>query len=68
FYRSVDHGLRLFSGHAEGSLPNSESQLETLTELVSRWTPDHLHDQPLKDELAQIQGRTREFFDRVFGD
>jgi glutamate-ammonia-ligase adenylyltransferase len=67
FYRSVDHGLRLFSGHAEGSLPNSESQLETLTELVSRWTPDHLHDQPLKDELAQIQGRTREFFDRVFG-
>jgi glutamate-ammonia-ligase adenylyltransferase len=66
FYRAVDHGLRLFSGQAEGSLPNSESQLETLTELVSRWTPDHLQDQPLKEELAHIQARTREFFDRIF--
>ncbi|MEO7144605.1 MAG: glutamine-synthetase adenylyltransferase [Bryobacteraceae bacterium] len=67
FYRSVDHGLRLFSGHAEGSLPNSESQLETLTGLVSRWTPDHLRGQPLQQELARIQERTREFFDRIFG-
>ena len=66
FYRAVDHGIRLFSGHAEGSLPNSESQLGTLTELVSRWTPDHLHDQPLTEELAGIQARTREFFERLF--
>jgi glutamate-ammonia-ligase adenylyltransferase len=66
FYRAVDHGLRLSSGHAEGNLPNAESQLEVLTELVRRWTPDHLTDQHLKIELAQIQERTREFFDRVF--
>jgi glutamate-ammonia-ligase adenylyltransferase len=67
FYRAVDHGLRLSSGHAEGNLPNAESQLAVLTELVHRWTPDHLNDQLLKEELAQIQARTREFFERVFG-
>lgn len=66
FYRALDHGLRLLSGHAEGSLPKSQAQLEMLTELVSRWTVDHLHDQPLEMELAQIQDRTREFFDRLF--
>jgi glutamate-ammonia-ligase adenylyltransferase len=66
FYRAVDHGLRLLTGHAEGDLPAAGAQLETLTALVRRWTPDHLHDQPLPLELAQIQERTREFFDRIF--
>jgi len=66
FYRSIDHALRLSSGHAEGNLPSAPMQLQMLTELVSRWTPDHLHDQPLPDELAQIQRRTREYFDRLF--
>lgn len=66
FYRAVDHGLRIISGHAEGSLPNSESQRELLTELVRRWTPVHLHQQPLKDELVEIQTRTREIFERLF--
>lgn len=67
FYRAVDHGLRLMSGHTEGSLPESESQLKMLTELVCRWTPAHLHDQPLPVELSQIQVRTRDYFDRLFG-
>lgn len=67
FYRAVDHGLRVSTGHAEGNLPNSQSQLENLTELVGRWTPAHLHDQPIDIELAQIQTRTREYFDRLFG-
>ena len=66
FYRSTDHGLRLSSGHAEGTLPSSPLQLQILAELVSRWTPDHLHDQPLPAELKQIQARTREYFDRLF--
>ncbi len=66
FYRAVDHGLRVYSGHTEGSLPNSESQLEVLTELVHRWTPEHLNHQPLKTELSKIQNRTREIFDRLF--
>ncbi len=67
FYRALDHGLRVFSGHAEGNLPKSRMQLEALQQLVSRWTPEHLHDQPLDVELAQIQARTRELFERLFG-
>ena len=66
-YRAVDHGLRVYSGHAEGRLPQSPAHLETITRLVERWTPEHLHDQPLPDELAQIQSRTREQFRRLFG-
>jgi [glutamine synthetase] adenylyltransferase / [glutamine synthetase]-adenylyl-L-tyrosine phosphorylase len=66
FYRAMDHGLRVSSGHAEGTLPSTNSQIDNLDALVRRWTPDHLHDQPLDIELAQIQARTREFFDRLF--
>lgn len=66
FYRAVDHALRLSSGHAEGRLPAAQAQLEMISELVSRWTPQHLHDQPLPQEVAQIQARTREYFDRLF--
>ncbi len=66
FYRAVDHGLRVFSGHTEGGLPNAESQLSVLTALVRRWTPEHLNQQPLKDELSKIQNRTREIFERLF--
>jgi glutamate-ammonia-ligase adenylyltransferase len=67
FYRALDHGLRVLSGHTEGSLPRQAAVLEMVTDLVSRWTPEHLHDQELPVELAQIQRRTREFFDRIFG-
>jgi len=66
FHRAVDHALRVYSGHSGSSLPNSESQLEVLTELVRRWTPEHLNHQPLKIELSQIQRRTREIFERLF--
>ncbi|HVX65977.1 MAG TPA: hypothetical protein VHA11_05205, partial [Bryobacteraceae bacterium] len=66
FYRSIDHGLRVSTGHAEGRLPMNDAQLETLDHLVRRWTPEYLHDQPLDIELAQIRARTREFFERLF--
>jgi glutamate-ammonia-ligase adenylyltransferase len=66
FYRAVDHALRVYTGHAEASLPNSESQLQVLTDLVRRWTPEGRNGQPLKAELAKIQNRTREIFDRLF--
>lgn len=65
-YRAIDHGLRVLTGHAEGTLPKSPALRESLTALVSRWTPEHLHDQPLESEVAQIRERTREFFDRLF--
>ena len=66
FYRALDHGLRLYSGHAEGTLPNSETQLAVLTSLVQGWTPDHLNHQSLQAELTHIRNRTREIFDRLF--
>ena len=67
FYRALDHGQRLSTGHAEGSLPTSQAQFEVLTELVQRWTPAHLHEQPLDITLTEIRRRTREFFQRLFG-
>jgi glutamate-ammonia-ligase adenylyltransferase len=67
FYRAVDHGLRVFSGHAEGRLPNSQAHLDVLTNLVRRWTPEQLHDEPLPAELDQIRRGTREYFRRLFG-
>ena len=67
FYRAVDHGQRIVTGHAEGSLPTSQAQFEVLTDLVRRWTPDHQHQQRLDLTLREIRQRTREFFNRVFG-
>jgi len=66
FYRAIDHGLRISAGHAEGSLPSAPEQMRILTELVRRWTPEHLHDRSLDAKLAQIREGTRKFFDRVF--
>jgi len=67
FYRAIDHGQRILSGHAEGSLPTSQAQLETLTSLVKRWTPEHLHRQRIDATLHEIRVRTRAFFERTFG-
>jgi glutamate-ammonia-ligase adenylyltransferase len=67
FYRAIDHGQRIVTGHAEGSLPTSQAQFETLTDLVKRWTPEHLHQQRLDVTLREIRKHTREFFHRLFG-
>jgi glutamate-ammonia-ligase adenylyltransferase len=66
FYRAIDHGQRVATGHAEGSLPSSPAQLETLAGLVRRWTPPHLHEKPLDITLAEIRTRTRQYFNRLF--
>jgi glutamate-ammonia-ligase adenylyltransferase len=60
FYRALDHGLRLISGHAEGRLPKAESQLELLDDVLKRWTPISL------EQLPGIQSETRALFDRFF--
>jgi [glutamine synthetase] adenylyltransferase / [glutamine synthetase]-adenylyl-L-tyrosine phosphorylase len=67
FYRALDHGQRVSTGHAEGSLPKSQAQFEVLTNLVKRWTPEHLHGQRIDAALREIRGRTRDFFHRLFG-
>ena len=66
FYRAIDHGMRVATGHAEGRLPSNPANMATLTDLVHRWTPATLHDAPLPDVLKRIQRDTRAFFDRVF--
>ena len=66
FYRAIDHALRVYSGHAEGSLPVSEMQLEALTELVRRWTPERVADRSLPSALDEIRPETRRVFDRLF--
>jgi len=61
FYRALDHGIRIISGHAEDRLPKAESQRELLAEVLERWTPIRL------EQLEEIRTKTRELFDRYFG-
>ncbi len=61
FYRALDHGLRVITGHAESKLPGSDAQLEALNALLPRWTPIRLGD------LNRIRSETRGLFDRFFG-
>ena len=67
FYRAIDHGQRISIGHAAGSLPSAPAQLEVLAALVDRWAPPALQRQPLEAALQNVQRRTREFFNRLFG-
>ena len=66
FYRALDHGLRIATGHAEGRLPTSPAQIAVLTELVHRWAPPDAGETTLEARLAQYRHRTRQFFDRLF--
>ena len=61
FYRALDHGLRVITGHAESRLPGSDAQLDALSALLPRWTPIPLSD------LSRIRSETRAAFDRFFG-
>jgi [glutamine synthetase] adenylyltransferase / [glutamine synthetase]-adenylyl-L-tyrosine phosphorylase len=61
FYRALDHGLRVLSGHSEAKLPKSDVQRETLTALLRRWTPIPL------SELGEIRNKVGAAFDRLFG-
>lgn len=66
FFRAVDHAQRLYSGHPQGTFPESPTQMAVITDLVHRWTPDHLNHLPLAAQSQQIRHRTRELFDRIF--
>jgi glutamate-ammonia-ligase adenylyltransferase len=60
FYRAVDHGLRVLTGHAESRLPRAGQQLDALNALLPRWTPVPLA------ELDRVREETRALFDRYF--
>jgi len=61
FYRALDHGIRVLTGHAQDRLPSSEAQVEALRALLARWSPIPL------SEVDEIQSRTRSVFERIFG-
>jgi glutamate-ammonia-ligase adenylyltransferase len=61
FYRALDHGIRVLTGHAEAKLPSSEAHIEALSALLRRWTPIPLN------ALDEIRSRTRAAFERLFG-
>ena len=67
FYRAIDHGLRISTGHAEGRLPTSREQIGILTSLVHRWTPASLHEGSLATVSKRIRQETRTFFEGLFG-
>jgi glutamate-ammonia-ligase adenylyltransferase len=66
FYRAAEHGLRLATGHAEGTLPTSRFELDMLTELVDRWTTQYPRSGTLETELSTLQNSMRQLFDRLF--
>ena len=67
FYRAIDHGMRVWTGHAEGRLPTNPAQIAVLSELVRRWTPPGMLDGTLETVTKRIRRDTRAFFHRVFG-
>lgn len=67
FYRAVDHGLRVLTGHAEGRLPTNRAHIAVLTDLVHRWTPEELHKGSLAAVLKRIRQDTRVYFEHLFG-
>ena len=66
FYRALDHGLRVSTGHAEGRLPSAPSQLALLSELVPRWDRSSADAYALDPRLKHIRESTRRFYERVF--
>lgn len=60
FYRAIDHGLRVLTGHAEEKLPRAGLQMDALRALLPRWTPIPIED------LDRIREETRALFDRFF--
>jgi [glutamine synthetase] adenylyltransferase / [glutamine synthetase]-adenylyl-L-tyrosine phosphorylase len=65
-YRAVDHAIRVKSGQADGKLPRTESELNSLAELVNRWTGTHPASGSLEQELQETRESMRQLFDRLF--
>jgi glutamate-ammonia-ligase adenylyltransferase len=61
FYRALDHGIRILTGHVQDKLPSAEAQVEALRALIARWTPIPL------DDVEEIRSRIRAIFERIFG-
>jgi [glutamine synthetase] adenylyltransferase / [glutamine synthetase]-adenylyl-L-tyrosine phosphorylase len=60
YYRAIDHGMRVITGHAESRLPRAGVQRDALAALLPRWTERELGD------LEQVQVEVRGLFTRYF--
>jgi glutamate-ammonia-ligase adenylyltransferase len=65
-YRAVDHGIRIKSGRADGKLPQTEAEINSLAELVSRWTGTPPASRSLEKQLQETRESMRQLFDRLF--
>jgi glutamate-ammonia-ligase adenylyltransferase len=61
FYRALDHGIRVLTGHAQDKLPSADAHVEALRALLARWTPIPL------DHVEEIRSRIRAVFEKIFG-
>jgi glutamate-ammonia-ligase adenylyltransferase len=61
FYRALDHGIRVLTGHTQDKLPTAEAHVEALSDLMKRWTPVPL------TQVEEIRTRTRVVFESIFG-
>lgn len=66
FYRALDHGIRISYGQAQGKLPKSPAELDTLTQLVDRWTTKYPRTGTIEEEFKMLQNSMRDLFDRLF--
>ena len=57
-YDNVAAGLRL----------NGFRNRKQLDELVERWIPSRMHDEPLRVKVSKLREQTRQAFDRLFGE
>ncbi len=67
-FRALDHAIRLVTGHAEGKLPASKEQRETIAALVSRWTGTRAKAETLETDLQALQDKMHRLFERVFAE
>ena len=66
FYRSLDHAMRMLSGHSLGKIPSSRSQQQIVKELVGRWSMIKPGKESLAAFLGGVQTETRKLFWEVF--
>ncbi len=66
FYRAVDHGLRVSSGHAEGAFPPLPGSSRFWTRWCGAGRPSTCTIRRWTLNWRRCRQRTREFFDRLF--
>ncbi len=67
FFRSLDHAIRVATGHSSSKVPNSLAQQQNLAELIGRWSEIKPAAQPLGSLVQEVRQSTRVMFIKIFG-